>query len=460
MFKQLLLSIGFVSMVFFGITQPNFSQYNINNTAQSQYLNPAFRPSSKVGISIAPFSNLFNIQFLHTGFALDDVLEPRTNSDTIDINLDNLLDNLNEVNYLDFNMQNEFLAFHITTRKTNINFTFNNIVKSGFSYPKDLLKFAYYGNGGEEFLGKRVSFDNLGVDVLMYLEFGLGLNRKIGKKLTVGAKFKYLIGVANLQTAHSQFGFYTDPKTYALQVDGAMEFNYNNLVAIENLNNNFSDPTYVFKNIIGTKNKGFAYDFGATYQLTKKIQLSASVIDLGKIDWNENVTNYKVAPFTFEYKGIDVNKYLNDTSDYFQELADSLEKITTVTTSHDSYSTKLYSKFYVGGNFDITKFLNVGAVWYNSFNPSRYITALNLSGNVKLKHWIGFSANISFYNYKDVNVGTGINVRGGPLQLYFMTDNIFAIIDPEGTKNIHFNFGMSFQIGKSHDYKSKGLSIL
>ncbi|PZE17146.1 hypothetical protein DNU06_10415 [Putridiphycobacter roseus] len=442
------------------MTQANFSQYNINNTAQSQYLNPAFRPSSKVGISIAPFSNLLNVQFLHTGFALKDAFTPRTNSDTLDLTLGKLVDNLNKVNYLDFNMQNELLAFQVTTKKTSVNFTVNSVFRSGFSYPKDLLRFAYYGNGGEEYLGKRVAFDNIGFDALWYLEFGVGLNRKIGDKLTVGAKVKFLKGIASFQTAESQFGLYTDPKTYALEVDGAMALNYNNLAALEGLQNNSSDLGAIYDSVSTTKNIGLGLDLGATFQLTKKIMLSASVIDLGAIKWKDNVTNYKVNPFTFEYKGVDVDKYLNDTSDYFQELVDSLTQLTTVVTTHNTYSTKLYSKFYIGGSYDLTKFLNVGAVWYNSFNPGRYITALNLSGNVKLKHWIGVSGNVSFYNYKDVNLGAGINLRGGPFQIYFMTDNVLSVMYPEAAKNVHFNFGMSFQIGKTKEYKKKGLSIL
>jgi len=125
--KQLIL----IACVFVGSiaqSQSNFSLYQLNNTAQAQYLNPAFRSSAKIGISVAPFSNLFNIQVLHTGFTLDDALATRPNSDSLDLTPAKLIDRLNDVNYLDFNTRNEFIAVTVTTKKTTINFTVNSVL--------------------------------------------------------------------------------------------------------------------------------------------------------------------------------------------------------------------------------------------------------------------------------------------------------------------------------------------
>ncbi|MFK8045654.1 MAG: DUF5723 family protein [Crocinitomicaceae bacterium] len=435
-----------------GFSQSNFSLYQLNNSAQAQYLNPAFRSSAKIGVSIAPFSNLFNLQVLHTGFTLDDALATRPDSDSLDLTPAKLMESLNDVNYLDFNLRNEILAVTVTTKKTTINFTVNSVVNTGFSYPKDLLRLAFYGNGGPEFLGKRAAIDNLGFDAQAYIETGIGFNRKFGDKLTVGAKLKYLVGIGNIQTEYMRAGITTDANTYAIALDGAARVNTSNTEGLNAIVNNFTNPFAAVSNIAGIRNNGVGIDLGATYKLGKKVRLSASVIDLGAITWRESVTNYQIDEFKFEYDGVDLVKYLADSNAVFDEITDSLQNLSNIQETNNTYSTNLYSKIYLGGNFNVTKFFNLGLVWYNSFNPSRYVTGLNFSANVKLKHRLAVTANYSVYNYRDSNVGIGLSSRGGPVQFYIMSDNVFAILKPESTKNLHLSFGLSFQIGKSFEF--------
>lgn len=456
--RCLLTIVSVFVFCFLGLTQPNFTQYQLNNTAQSQYLNPAFRSSSKVGVSVIPFSNFFNLQVLNTGFSLDDALETRPDSDTLDLTPEKLLNSLNDVNYLDLNFKAEIFGLVITTKKSSFSLTVNSVVNTGFSYPKDLFSLAFYGNGSEAFLGKRASIDNLGINALAYLETGIGFNRKFKDKLTVGGKLKYLIGVGNLQTQKLQAGIYTDSITYALEGDFSGKVNTTNYQGLQDIVNDISgsfNPFSMFSNLAGVKNNGIGFDIGATYKLGKKIDLSASIIDLGAITWRDGVTNYEVDEVKYEFKGIDLFQYLADSNAIFDDIVDSLETLTNYKETSTKYSTKLFTKTYLGGNFNVNKFLNVGMVWFNSFNPNRYITALNFSTNLKLKHWLAVSANYSVYNYRDSNLGLGFSARSGPFQIYLMSDNLYAAFKPESTKNLQINFGMSIQVGKSFEYDKK-----
>ena len=121
-----------------------------------------------------------------------------------------------------------------------------------------------------------------------------------------------------------------------------------------------------------------------------------------------------------------------------------------------SYSTGLYSKFYIAGSYDILNILNIGAAWYNSFHTKRYRTGLNLSANLKVKHWISLTGNYSIYNYGNSNLGLGASVRLGSLQIYGMSNSVLALWRPEATRRLDFSFGLSFQIGKTPEYKIGG----
>src|SRR5690606_8192449 len=93
-----------------------------------------------------------------------------------------------------------------------------------FSYPKELFVFLYEGNGGS-LLGKRASFDGLGVDLLHYRQYSLGYSRRLGPTLTVGGRFNYLYGQEAVYTRTSRIGLTTDALTYNMTLDGEMEIN-------------------------------------------------------------------------------------------------------------------------------------------------------------------------------------------------------------------------------------------
>ena len=447
----------FISLVFIlalsGVKgQSNFTLYNLNNIVQAQYENPAFRSSARIGVSIIPFSNVVNMNFLNSGFAIEDVLQTRPNSDSLDLTIANALLKMDDINYFDFDMRNEFLAFHYTGRFTSIRFTVNHVLHSSFGYPKGLLELGYYGNGSPETIGQRMALDGIGYNFLSYLEYGAGFSQKIGNKLVVGAKLKYLTGLASLQTETSTFGIYTDPKTFALTIDGAAKINTSNSAAFfdEQISPNLQEALTAFRSIT---NNGVALDLGVTFDVTDKLHLSGSLIDLGMIKWRGQVANYSIAPFEFEYKGIDLIQYLEDSSQIFDEIIDSLENLTSITESNEFYTTNLYSRFYLSGSYDIIDPLNIGVTWYNSFHSSRYRTGLNVSTNLKLKHWVTLSANYSFYNYGNSNLGFGANLRLGTFQVYALSNSVLALLQPQSTQRLDFSFGMSFQIGKTPEYR-------
>ena len=449
---SILIGLVFTFILTGGYSQSNFTQYNLNNMPQAQYLNPAFRSTAKFGFSIAPISNLVNFSAVNSGFAIKDVLETRPDSDSLDFTIDNAIGKLKSVNYFDVDMQNELFGLVVTTDKMSVNVSVSHKLNSSFSYPKDLLALAYYGNGSNETIGKRLAFDGLGYNFTSYLEFGLGVNRVIGKKgLVIGAKLKYLAGLANFETEQSQFGIYTDPKTFALTVDGAAKINTSNLTAFYDDGVNID----IREAINGSHNSGFGIDLGATYDLSDKIHLSASIIDLGYIKWTENTESYKIDAFEFNYNGIDINKYLEDSAKVIDEIVDSLENIANVITTNGSYTTALKSKIYLSGNYRFTEQFNVSATWYNSIYSKKYRTALSIGANYQFKHWFAVSGNYSIHSYGGHNLGLGLSLRGGPFQVYAMSDALFALLRPEHSKRLHFNFGLSFQVGKTKGYEKK-----
>jgi len=425
-------------------SQKNFTMYHLSGTSQANYLNPGFKQKNRLYISLP--IGMQSISAVHTGFRLSDLIQTRPQDDSLNLTPRLAIAKMSPTNYVNLEMSNELFGFGFKLKKSYFSFNVTNRFQTRITYPKDLFKFVIEGNGGD-LLGKRASFDGLGVDLMSYIEYGIGYNRDVNDKLTVGARVKALSGIANIQTKKSQLGITTNATSFDLTIDGAMQANTSNLDTAA-----MNNPNQIMSSLFNFKNSGLAVDLGATYQLLPKLQLNASLLDLGYIKWNSNVTNYVTNDVNFTFKGIDLNDSLSS-----KHLTDTLTQVFSQKQTHSSYSTALHTKFYLGGKYDLTKSLYASALMYNEIVAKRYSAGLSLGINAKLKNWLNVSLNYSTYARSYNNFGFGINLKGGPLQFYVMTDNMMAIINPEKAKHVQVSFGLNIVVGPKRDKDEDGV---
>ena len=438
----LVLITSFVQETVFA--QKNFTLYHLNQTSQANYLNPGFKNKNRVYISLP--IGMQTISLMHSGFKLSDLIETRAKDDSLNLNIGNAISKMAKTNYLNMEMSNEILGFGFRIKKNFFSFNATNRFQARFTYPKDLFTFAVQGNG-KDFLGQRASFDGLGFDLMSYVEYGLGYNRDVNDKLTVGGRVKILSGIANVQTIKSQLGITTDPTSFDLTIDGGMRFNTSNLDTTT-----MKDPAKIAQSAFNFKNLGLALDLGASYQLLKKLQLNASLLDLGYIRWKTNVTNYVSSDVNYTFKGIDLNDTLSS-----KHLKDTISKVFNQHQEHGSYTTKLHTKFYVGAKYEFNKYFYSSALLYNEIVAKKYTAGLSVAINARLRNWLYASLNYSAYGRSYNNVGFGFNIKGGPLQFYVMSDNILAFINPENAKHVHASFGLNIVIGPRRDKDEDGV---
>lgn len=432
------------------VAQKNFTMYSLNETAQSHYLNPAFRPKAKVFISL-PLA-MQSIGVSHSGFNLNHVLQERAQDDSLEVNAENAINKMGKKNFLTMESYNEILSFGFGVKKNYFSFAVTNRFQSNLIYPKELFQFAFEGNG-KEFLGQRASLDGFGVNVMSYVEYAVGYNRKVNEKLSVGGRIKLLSGVANVNTRKSKLGIYTDETTFDITIDGSAEVN---TAGVKPFYDTLVDSYNPLKNAYSFKNFGFAVDLGGSYDLTKKITVTASLLDLGMIKWKTDVANFVSSDVNYQFRGVDLNEYLKDsTTNFIDNLSDTLEKVFTQQENNESYATGLYTRFYLGGIYKFTDKFSVGATLYNEFIKSRYRPGLILSGNVKINNWFAATINYSAYARSFSNVGLGFTIKGGPIQFYCTSDNILGFMFPQASKNFHACFGLNILIGKNKDTETQ-----
>ncbi|NBV57790.1 MAG: hypothetical protein EBR72_08375 [Bacteroidetes bacterium] len=205
------------------------------------------------------------------------------------------------------------------------------------------------------------------------------------------------------------------------------------------------------------QNSGFGIDVGANLKLNKKLSLSASIIDLGVVQWKDNLkSTFTKNPGVYhEYKGMDIQDFLVDSTNQkkgFETFKDTLMEIIALDTSSEYFSTGLMGEFYVGGNLHITKNHNIGALMYGSFYKKEFYPALTLSWNSQIGRILAFSASYTMYRESYVNLGFGAALKLGPEQFYITTDNAIGSVT-DNTRNLGIHFGWNHIFGKKKDKK-------
>ncbi|MGV3631086.1 MAG: DUF5723 family protein [Bacteroidota bacterium] len=438
--------------------QKNFSLYNLKGTPQAIYVNPSFLPKSKLYISLP--LGMMNVGLSNSGFSFNDLFTKRSD-DSLVINTQGVIDGLDDLNY--FNVENsiEFLGLGMKIKDMYLNFNISSKVQANFIYPKGLLQFALEGNG-KNYIGQRASLDGIGINLNAYTELGFGVSKQINDKLTIGGRLKFLSGIANITTRETRLGIYTDPTTYALTIDGFADISSSNISQF--YEDTVSSMETKLKNlqssILSFANKGIGVDLGATYKVSDKLSVNASLVDLGSIRWSNNVTSYKTDEFEYTFEGIDLNEYFDEqdqdsaSNRMLDDLKDTIPKMFNYEENNDAYSTSLYTKFYIGANYELTKAFNVGGVIINEFVKGKYRPGISVAANVSLKNWLCATLNYSIYNRTYSNIGVGLSLKGGPVQFYVMTDNVLAFTNILNAKNVNVTGGMSIFI-KERDKKKK-----
>ncbi|MCB9338836.1 MAG: hypothetical protein H6577_11975 [Lewinellaceae bacterium] len=313
-------------------------------------------------------------------------------------------------------------------------------------FPKALPQVIWQGNA--QFIGETIDLGHE-IDLTGYHEIAFGAAYRFGK-LTLGAKAKILDGIANLSTdfEHHSASLYTDPDVYQITLTGDYLLNAANSVfynGYDYLKTDFTFGRLTTENLVFTSgNRGFAYDAGARLELGK-LDLSLSVLDIGKITWNKRNYNY-AASKTYTYDGLDFSGALtggNDAS--LSNALDTLEALFQPEKTYKSYTTELPRRIYANALFQLNDRWNIGGLFYSEKFRGKTQNAYALGATWAARPWLTLGATyaIKDENKSYDNVGLNLSVQWKFIQIFGATDNVAALILPGESKNFSARGGLA-----------------
>jgi len=414
---------------------------------QNVKTNPALVPDERLVVALPGIYG----SYFHTPGSIASLFNVNDNIGQLDVSA--LLTNLESTNTLKINLELETVRVHFRVND-KLSLNLGHAIKSN-SYLKyaDKLPQVFW-EGNSQFIGQEVAF---GPDQqsFAYNEIGLGAAYKVGK-LTLGAKAKWLTGIGDVSTDRTDASLYTDDDIYQLKLTTDYRINsstFSDVLLFDTLSG--YDVEYGFDDVLSfknftTENTGLAFDLGLDFEVSNKLSISASIIDWGKINWTKSVTNYH-SNGTSNFDGLDFSNVLSGGDISFSSVVDSIENIFKFEETNNSYSTALAPKIYVNARYQVSDALMVGGLFYNEFYRGETFSAVALSAQAKFMERFSVGASYSVRNKTYDNVGLSATAKLGPVQLYVVTDNVIAAIQPYESKNVNLRVGLNLVLGSSDE---------
>ena len=475
-------------MIFADMSAQNNQLLHFMNMSQNHLVNPALKSSGSSYIGLPVISGIsMNINNNFVSFS-DIFMKSRTGDSVISIldrryNIDNFLSKINDS--ISIEPQFSTQLFSVGFAVGNDGYVFLDIterVEGNIILPGTM--FALVLKGNKQFLGKKIDLSSLRGDLVYYREVGLGLSKNLTSKFRIGVKGKLLFGIAGLSIDNRSFDISVN-NNYLLNLDADATFNFSAPLKIDlypdstirNIifdKNRFKTPGGTYDFFSGKDNMGLGLDFGATYDISSKLMVSAAVTDIGFINWKKDVSNL-VLKSKFEFGGLNIADVINGTrtfEDLGNELTDSLNKAFSFTCSNNQYTEHLPYSVNLGASYNFTKSISLGLLSYRRILNQQVHKSLSFSANVNLSSAFSSSLSYTISNYQIDHLGAGIAFRTGIFQFYILSsripimwdkiriDKTSTIIIPSNWNIINIRLGMNLVFGDAKKKADKPMMVV
>jgi len=423
------------------VAQYDMGVYNLKAVPQTNLYNPALIPDYNMHFGFPALSSVY------TGFGTNGAkynqFFKKMPDDSLHFDFDGVLSNIKDENRISASARQEWLNFGVKWRKFYFSFSLADVSSVNQYYPKSLVSLVVEGN--VIFIGETVTLDPLSIKALHYREYAFGAAYDLNEKWNFGIKAKLLYGKSAINTEQMNFNLTTSEDYYYLDMETDFRINSSLPTGKKDTLNPVTFGEYSFS----AWNMGVGFDVGATYRLDDKFSFSASVLDLGYIQFDRWIDNY-YSDSKIHFEGIDFNQFKGLDDDQrekkIQEVKDSILDLFELEDDAKKFIVPLTAKVYLGANYNMSDVDNVGALLRMAIYKGKIIPAFSLSYFRQLNKNIGVTANYTITNRSYSNIGVGVVATFEPVQVYFSTDNLYGVIFPDDTRYTNFHFGINFII--------------
>ena len=428
-----------------GLGAQNLTAPLLAGSWQSTYHNPAmvhFLPG-KLTLGLPGIANDLRLQNLQYGDVFNRVAGERI------LNLDAWSLLVEDQNAIQDVYSIETLGLAVQTGRLGISGYHRLRVQGEAEYSSDLVDLLAIGNA--PFIGRTVELAPRG-ELTSWQEIGLGLSYAINDKIALGGRVKYLAGVSNIQIADGgSLRLRTAEENFALSIEQNFTLNTVRAIDYSSLNDIglLYDPNRLTPADLFGGNTGIAIDFGVAINLDR-LRLNASVTDLGaSINWTEEITNLRFVG-TESFTGLDILQDVLRDSVSLDAAVDSLTLTFSPEEAAASYRTNLAASYWVGGEYDLSERITLGAMVAIEDRLGEAQPALALLGRYTFNDWLQAGLNLNHRTGIRTNLGLHVYATpGARFRLFASSDKFFTLLTTGNTAVAGVRLGAALQLGQS-----------
>lgn len=448
-----------IAYIFFFIIGINYGQnkqilYDFAGLPQTLMLNPGAEVDNKFYFGFPLFSQV-SAQGGFTGFSAYDIFS----DNGVDINA-KISEALNRFGNTEFSQVYEQLEVFSGGFKLNettyLSGGYYQELDALVKIPKDLVDLVYNGNTD---LFRNYSAKGISARAELIGVFHVGISKKINEKWQVGIRGKLYSSLLNASSKSNTGNFYT--------TNGSDNIYEQSLTNVDLLlqtsgiilrDNEEITPSYVAKGLLLGGNLGLGFDVGFTHHFQKQWTVSGSLQDIGFVYNTKDIESYQIKG-DFGTEGFDLI-FDEDTipSDYWNNLQEEFNEAIVMETIYSSYLTfrplKLNAavNYSFGKRLDRCRFDMMPGYYVNKVGGQLFssIGAVHsyISATLFYERWFSkyFQAKFTYTAdpYSFTNIGLGISTQLGPVNLYFLADNLLYLNNIYAAKSASAQVGINF----------------
>ncbi|MDX1463885.1 MAG: DUF5723 family protein, partial [Marinirhabdus sp.] len=339
---KIILTCLLVTSATIAFSQNRQILYGMSDVPQSLMLNPGAKVPQQKHYGI-PFLSQFHLSAGAKGVTAYDIF--KDDGEDVNAKITRAIFQLSNTDYFTANQQLEIISFG-WRNKRGVYFSGGIYEEFDFItyFPRDLAILAWEGN--RDYLDYPFDLGELNVTADLLTVYHFGANTQISDKLTIGARAKVYSSMASVSSTDNRGTFTTSFDDDGVNVyDQTIEDAYVKVqtsgVASFSEKEGFGEMSKaLIKRGVFGGNLGLGIDLGVTYDISRQVKATASVIDLGFIYHNKDVETYR-AEGDYNLNGIELIfpplSEGNATIPYYDNLEEELEREIPIDTITKGY---------------------------------------------------------------------------------------------------------------------------
>lgn len=435
--KSWKLSLLGVVFTFTAGAQSDLLLYNFNAIPQSLHTNPAYEQQTRVWVGLPALSGV-QVHYHNNGFALIDLLEKGTD---VNENKDRIIMALDDKSQIAVNQSTDLLGVGFRAWKGFATIGATQQIDYRMGFPVDLMRLIDQGNTIAE--NRNLDIGNFGFESLIRTNFYVGYQRNYNEKLRLGGRLKFIVGQSHSYVDKMEANIHTtDSSSLLIETDI--------LIRTAGVSGFLGDSGEDFK--VFPSNYGFGVDIGTSYDLDEHWNFSASILDLGFINWKDNTTDY-TSKGSYHFDGVGADLSENQPIESFENITDSLEEAFDFKESHgNSYVRGLSSRVFLGANYHFSQRHTVGLLYHGRIWDDQLFSDMSINYQGRLSRAFQLTLGYSIINGTYNNLGAGFSLKLGPMQLYVLSDNVLHAFMYDNLQTSNVRAGLNITL---YDKKEK-----